>query len=156
VTRGFSGVGAGFVGFVFVALLAGLRRAFGSRTAVFTGLAIWLLLVFEVYVIYAGAVGLSVAGLLALGWGCCLWGLLGEIDLAAVEISEQWPALGQVVTVVILLVLFVAVLFPTRIVTNGAVTNVFAHAAGLLAGMAGAWLIHRALYPVEETATSEK
>lgn len=140
VTRGFSGVGAGFVGFAFVAFVAGLRRAFGERPALFVGLAVWLLLVLEVYVIYAGAVTLAVAGLVAVGWGCCLWGLLGEFDLVAVDWTRRWPAIGQTVTVVILLALFVAVLFPHRIVADGAVINVFAHASGLLYGMAGAGL----------------
>jgi len=154
VTRGFSGVGAGFVGFAFVAFLAGLRQAFGGRTALFVGLAVWLLLLLEVYVIYAGTVTLAVGGLVAVGWGACLWGLLGEFELAAVDWRRRWPAIGQVVTVIVLLALFVAVLFPRRIVADGAVTNVFAHATGLLYGMAGASLARIALYPADHRAES--
>ena len=142
VTRGFSGVGSGFVGFVFVALLAGLRDAFGGRTALFVGLAVWLLLLVEVFVIYAGTVTLPVGTAAAVGWGFCLWGLLGEFDLADGQWRRRWPALGQVGTVVVFLALFVAVLFPARIVADGTVTNVFAHATGILYGAAGAVLTY--------------
>lgn len=147
VTRGFSGVGAGFVGFVFVALLAVLGERFDRRTALFVGLAVWLLLVLEVYVVYVGTVTPSVGGLVALGWGGCLWGLLGEYDLTETDWRRRWPTIGLVGTVVVLLTLFVAVLFPSRLVVDGTVTNVFAHATGLLYGMAGSSLTYRALYP---------
>jgi hypothetical protein len=145
ITRGFSGVGAGFVGFVFVAMLAGIRDAFGARTALFVGLAVWLLLLLEVYVIYAGSLTLTVGVVTAIGWGFCLWGLLGEVDLADSQWARYWPALGQVTTVVVFLVLFVAILFPARIVADGTVTNVFAHATGLLYGTAGATVTYRIL-----------
>jgi hypothetical protein len=142
ITRGFSGVGAGFVGFVYVAFVVGLRRGFGTRAAVFVGLAVWLLLLLEVYVIYAGALTLAVGAAIAVGWGSCLWGLLGEIDLTEVDLASAWPVVGHVVTVVVLLSLFVAVLFPRQVIADGAVTNVFAHATGLLYGMVGASLAY--------------
>jgi len=138
ITRGFSGVGAGFVGFVFVALVTGIRDAFTGRTALLVGLAVWLLLLLEVSVIYAGRVTLPVGVAVAVGWGFSLWSLLGDIDLAEERWRHRWPAIGQICTVVVFLGLFVAVLFPARIVTDGTVTNVFAHATGLLYGVAGA------------------
>jgi hypothetical protein len=142
ITRGFSGVGAGFVGFVFVALLAGIRDTFGGRAALFVGLAVWLLLLLEVFVIYAGSVTLPVGAATAVGWGFCLWGLLGEVDLAGVRWRRRWPAIGQVGTVVVFLALFIAALFPARIVADGTVTNVFAHATGIFYGVAGATITY--------------
>ena len=142
VTQGFSGIGAAFVGFVFVAFVAVLRRAFGSRSALFVGLAVWLLLLLEVYVIYAGTLTLAVGVAVAIGWGCSLWGLLGELELAEGELAGVWQPVGYVVTVVVLLTLFVAVLFPRRVVADGTVTNVFAHASGLLYGIVGASLAY--------------
>lgn len=156
ITRGFSGVGAGFVGFVYVAFVVGLRRAFGTRMAVFVGLAVWLLLLLEVYVVYAGALTLTVAGAIAVGWGCCLWGLLGEVELTEVEFASAWPPVGHVVTVTLMLVLFVAVLFPRRVVTDGAVTNVFAHATGLLYGIAGASTTYAVLPAVDDEPSSDE
>jgi membrane associated rhomboid family serine protease len=147
VSRGFSGVGAGFAGFVFVALLATLNRVYDYRLAGYTGLAIWLLLLFEVYLIYVGDVTLPVGGLFLVGWGACLWGI-GRTATATAVFTPPRTRLEllqvmQVVLVVVLLVSFVSVLFPPQIVEDGAVTNVFAHAAGFLYGIGGAALTAR-------------
>ncbi|WP_335998904.1 hypothetical protein [Halorientalis halophila] len=147
VSRGFSGVGAGFAGFVFVALLAVLGRRYGFRIVGFVGLGVWLLLLLEVYLIYAGRVSLAVGGLVVIGWTACLWGLRRELagppESLRRRIEDELPHLLQVGLVVLLLVSFVSVLFPATIVDDGAVTDVFAHAAGFLYGLGGATLTHR-------------
>ncbi len=144
VSRGFSGVGAGFAGFVFVALLAALNRLYDYRVAGYAGLAIWLLLLFEVYFIYVGNVTLPVGGLFAVGWGACLLGIGRESTRRGVHSRPrsrlELIQVAQTVLVVVLLVSFVSVLFPPDIVEDGAVTNVFAHAAGFLYGIGGASL----------------
>jgi membrane associated rhomboid family serine protease len=151
VSRGFSGVGAGFAGFVFVTLLAALHRLYDYRVAGYTGLAIWLLLLFEVYLIYVGDVTMPVGGLFVVGWGACLWGL-GRASAASAMLSPPRSRLEllqfvQTVLVVVLLVSFVSVLFPPEIVEDGAVTNVFAHAAGFLYGIGGAAVTARYTRP---------
>jgi membrane associated rhomboid family serine protease len=142
VSRGFSGVGAGFAGFVFVALLAALNRLYDYRVAGYAGLAIWLLLLFEVYFIYVGDVTLPVGGLFAVGWGACLVGISRESTgpgmYSRPRTRLELIQVAQTVLVVALLVSFVSVLFPPDIVEDGAVTNVFAHAAGFLYGVGGA------------------
>ena len=147
VSRGFSGVGAAFAGFVFVALLSALNRLYDYRVAGYTGLAIWLLLLFEVYLIYVGDVTPPVGGLFAVGWGACLLGIHRESTrktmLSRPRSRVELIQLAQTVLVVVLLVSFVSVLFPPDIVEDGAVTNVFAHAAGFLYGIGGAALAGR-------------
>ncbi|WP_299263837.1 hypothetical protein [Halorientalis sp.] len=147
VSRGFSGVGAGFAGFVFVALLAALNRLYDYRVTGYAGLAIWLLLLFEVYLIYVGTVTLPVAGLFAVGWGVCAWGISRESKGPTIQSRPSSRAeliqVTQTALVVVLLVSFVSVLFPPTIVEDGAVTNVFAHAAGFLYGIGGAALTAR-------------
>ncbi|WP_424018953.1 hypothetical protein ACOZ4N_05650 [Halorientalis pallida] len=147
VSRGFSGVGAAFAGFVFVALLASLNRLYDYRVAGYSGLAIWLLLLFEVYLIYVGNVTPVVGGLFAVGWGACLVGIRRESTrptmLSRPRSRLELIQLAQTVLVVILLVSFVSVLFPAEIVEGGAVTNVFAHAAGFGYGIGGAALTAR-------------
>ncbi|MFB6083018.1 MAG: hypothetical protein ABEJ94_02095 [Halorientalis sp.] len=140
VSRGFSGVGAGFAGFVFVALLASLNRLYGYRVAGYAGLAIWLLLLFEVYFIYVRDVTLLVGGLFVVGWGACVRGIVESSTRSAILPRSRLELLqlAQTALVVVLLSSFVSVLFPPEIVNDGAVTNVFAHAAGFLYGIAGA------------------
>ncbi|AQL41209.1 hypothetical protein BV210_00115 [Halorientalis sp. IM1011] len=142
VSRGFSGVGAGFAGFVFVTLLAALTRLYDYRVAGYIGLAIWLLLLFEVYLIYVGNVTLPVGGLFVVGWGACLVGIgrasTGPLILSRSPSRVELLQILQTALVVILLVSFVSVLFPPEIVEDGTVTNIFAHAAGFLYGIGGA------------------
>ncbi|RXK49055.1 rhomboid family intramembrane serine protease [Halorientalis pallida] len=147
VSRGFSGVGAAFAGFVFVALLSALNRLYDYRVAGYSGLAIWLLLLFEVYLIYVGDVTPVVGGLFAVGWVACLVGIgresTGPATVTRRRSRLELIQLAQALLVVALLVSFVSVLFPPDIVEGGAVTNVFAHAAGFLYGVGGAALTAR-------------
>jgi len=146
ITRGFSGIGAAFAGFVFVALVAVIRREHDRRTAVCAGLAVWLLVPLEISVIYAGRLLLPVAGAAVVGWGLCLYGLAG--DRAADPPTGReclTPRVVETGMVVLLLVTFVYALFPAEVVGDGAVTNVVAHGAGFLLGIGGAALSARAV-----------
>lgn len=146
VTRGFSGVGAGFVGFLFVALVAALRAEYDRRVARWLGLGLWLLVLVEVAVIHAGRLALPVAGLATAGWALCLRGIASERGLP--DADAVVGAIGgegvQFTFAAALLAAFVVVLFPPDLVENGAVTDVFAHTAGFCYGVLGAVLTSRA------------
>ena len=117
-------------------------------TAQYVGLAVWLWLLLELFLIYGGdtlGVALAVA---ALGWTFCGWGLLDEYSGTGLRDGLQRAA-DDVLTVGIviwLLTLFVIVLFPAEPVSGGTVTNVFAHAAGFGYGLAGSGLTYRVLH----------
>lgn len=141
VTRGFSGVGAAFVGFVLTALVVALGSEYGRPAAQYVGLAIWLWLLVEISVIYSGTLLLPVAAIASLGWGFCGWGLVAEGHGRSLFRGDA----GQLATiglVSLLLSVFVFVLFPAELVNGGAVTNVFAHAAGFLYGILGSSLTY--------------
>jgi len=140
VTRGFSGVAAGFVGFLFVALVATLRVEYGRRAGWYLGIAVWLLLLGEVSLIYGGRYTAPVVGLVGVGWAVC--GLVVVSERGRPTSDTVVQVLGgdavQLSLAVLLLGTFMVVLFPADVVDDGSVTNVFAHAAGLCYGVLGA------------------
>ena len=71
-SRGFSGVAAGFGGFAYAALLAFVGRHTDRTTAYFTGMAILLLLSWEVLLIYADTLPPLGTALVVLGVGLCV------------------------------------------------------------------------------------
>lgn len=133
--RGFSGVAAGFGGFALAALLAFVGRRADRQTALFSGLAVVLVLLWEVLVVYADGVTLASTGLVALGVALCL-AMVGRrwYRRGLPETSGAWLALGRswllVLWTVLVLAVLVAGLFPADVVDDGRVTNVFAHAVG--------------------------
>jgi len=137
VSRGFSGVAAAFAGFVLAALVQALAREYSRPTARYLGLAVFLLLQFEVYVIYSGGLSVPVVGMLLVGWTLCTWGVLADDRLPVTE--KPWNEVRAdavwVVLVVALLVSSVASLFPAQVVADGSIRNVFAHGAGFLLGL---------------------
>jgi membrane associated rhomboid family serine protease len=145
ITQGFSGVGAAFAGFVLAALLVALRAEYGRRTAQYLGIGIWLWLLLELTIIYAGQFMLTASALTAAGWGLCLWGLLDEYGWNSPIVPRATNNRIAFGLVVALLTIFVFVLFPSEIVVNGTVTNVFAHAVGFWYGLVGSALTHLAL-----------
>lgn len=134
-TLGFSGVAAGFAGFAFAALLAFIGRWTDWSTGYFAGMGIFLLLCWEVLVIYSDTIPPAETGLVVLGVG-----------LSAIEIGRRtlddglpssrdgWLRAGGVLAVSLgtlaILVALVAVLFPAEVVDDGQFVNVFAHAIG--------------------------
>lgn len=133
--RGFSGVAAGFGGFALAALLAYVDRRTGPGTAHFAGLAVLLLLLWEVLIIYAGEVPLLPTVLVALGVALCVaevgrrWHWRG-----LPETRSDWLGAGRVALVfawtLLVVAWLVAGLFPADVVDGDRFTNVFAHAIG--------------------------
>ncbi|MFB6180207.1 MAG: hypothetical protein ABEI77_10845 [Halorientalis sp.] len=144
ITAGFSGVGAGFTGYVLLALMVEIRAVFGWTISQYVGLAVWLWLLLEVTLIYNRS-GLPLAAVFAvLGWLVCARGLGDALestdaygrDRAEAELITAALAVG-------LLSLLVFVLFPTQPASGGTVTNVFAHASGFGYGVLVAGLTYR-------------
>lgn len=138
--RGFSGVVAGFCGFVLVALLVSLRRHRDWSLPVFVGLAILLVLLWEVLVVAAGRVPVEETALVAVGVALSL-SVVGrrQLERGLPGNRAGWVAAGKTVaitlwTVVVLSVLVIG-LFPANLVQDGAVVNIFGHAAGFGWGM---------------------
>lgn len=137
-SRGFSGVAAGFAGFVLAALAVLVAKTYSRSTGLFLGQAIFLGLLCEVGLIYAGVVRLelvvlAIAGLVLNGWGLVREGTWPDS-------REQWVNRGWdavfVGLVVVLLGVFVFGLFPAQIATGDSTTNIIAHGIGFLYGIA--------------------
>lgn len=136
VERGFSGVVAGFGGFLLVALAVYLEDRLGNGLGYRAGVAVFLLLLVEIDVIYAGfeplVVGLALLGVVV------LFGDYARQDGSDVELGgDGWRRVGPLLLIgLVLLVLsyVVVALFPARIVENGNLTNVVGHAAGFVYG----------------------
>lgn len=148
VTRGFSGVGAAFGGFVLIATMVVVEADHGWLTAQYVGMAVWLWLLLELFLIYGGELLPVVLVIAILGWTFCGWGLVDEYDGTDVSdgLRRATDELLIVVLVTLLLSLFVLVLFPADPVNGDTVTNVFAHAAGFAYGLAGSGLTYRILH----------
>ena len=148
ITRGFSGVGAAFTGYVLLALLEVVRTTHGRLQAAYVGLALWLWLLLEVFLIYGGAYLPVALALAALGWLFSAWGLraAGDGERVVEGLRRAGDAVWTVVLVGLLLTFVVLALFPADPVDGGTVTNVVAHAAGFGYGLAGAGLTHRVVY----------
>jgi hypothetical protein len=142
VSQGFSGVAAGFGGFLVVALVAYLRDAYGHGVGVGVGQAAVLLLLLQVDTTYAGRVrpvtaGLALAGVaLVAGW----YAREHDLSIPAGAVARRRLAVDafEVAVVVGVLWLQVAMLFPADPVSDGAFVGVIAHAAGFVLGLVGA------------------
>jgi hypothetical protein len=137
-TRGFSGVVSATGGFVFVALLVWLAARYSRATVTFVGALVVLALSTTLYALHADAVDPLVVGPLAISAALCLLALAvaGSVPLRSDPAVARSIAVQAVpiVLVAILLVTFVVGLFPTRIVRDGMVVNVYAHGGGFLLG----------------------
>jgi hypothetical protein len=142
VSQGFSGVAAGFGGFLVVALVAYLRDAYGHGVGVGVGQAAVLLLLLQVDTTYAGRVrpvtaGLALAGIaLVAGW----YAREHDLSVPAGSVARRRLAVDafEVAVVVGVLWLQIAMLFPADPVSDGAFVGVIAHAAGFVLGLVGA------------------
>jgi hypothetical protein len=134
--RGFSGVVAGFGGFLFTALAVWIA-SHTSRTiaAYLTGL-LTILMTWTVSLIYSGF-EIHVAGLVIVGMGFSGWGILTETDSA--QIRSHWrrflPEMGVGFGMILILFWFVVALFPPDFTSGKVTTNIFAHAAGFVWGV---------------------
>lgn len=138
-SRGFSGVVAGFGGFLAVALLVSLRQSYGRQTVAYAGQFVLLVVLGELLVIYAGSPPVVGGLLLALGIGLVAVGLGHHAYPGGVPGDRDgWLALLasalEVILVLVVLSGLVYGLFPVELVEDGALTNVFAHLSGLVWG----------------------
>lgn len=133
--RGFSGVAAGFVGFVFAAFLVWVAQQSSRTIAQYIGYAVLLVLTLEFALIYVGFRP-NVVGLSLLGIAVLMWGLNDEIGLGTMQ--KQWrnwiAEMMFGLLIVVALIVFVYTLFPANIVSDGLTVNIFAHGAGFLWG----------------------
>ncbi|WP_135306478.1 hypothetical protein [Haloarcula amylovorans] len=143
--RGFSGVAAGFVGFLFVALLVWLERRYSREIVWSLGPMIFIGLLLEIAVIYAPGVPVTIMGLGLVGIALSGWQLVGEIALPVAVDSQSDVVLevGFAGLVVVLLGLFVLMLFPADLVQQGTTTNIIRHGAGFIYGMLLSGLSYR-------------
>ncbi|MFC7081506.1 hypothetical protein [Halorussus caseinilyticus] len=137
VSRGFSGVVAGFGGFLLVAVAVHLRRSYSRETVFFVGQFAVLLLLGELLWIYAARVtlleGAAVTGGLALAVSGIVSRARGR-TFGGDHYQQVGVDLLYVGLVFALLVWLIYGLFPADPVNHGRFTNVFAHGAGFVEG----------------------
>ncbi|WP_115864734.1 hypothetical protein [Halorussus litoreus] len=137
VSRGFSGVVAGFGGFLLVAVAVHLRATYSRETVFFVGQFAVLLLLGELLWIYAPQIGLVEGGAVAVGLALTVSGIVSRGRRTAYG-DAHYRQVGQdllyVGLVLALLVWLVYGLFPADPVSQGTFTNVFAHGAGFVEG----------------------
>ncbi|MBX0296992.1 hypothetical protein [Haloarcula nitratireducens] len=135
--RGFSGVAAGFVGFLFVALLIWLERRYSRVVTWSVGPMVFIGLLLEIAVIYTSGVPVTIIGLGLVGIALSGWQLVDEVALpvGAAFRLEVVPEGLFVGLVVVLLGLLVLLLFPVDIVQQGTTTNIISHGAGFVSGI---------------------
>jgi hypothetical protein len=137
VSRGFSGVVGGFVGFLFVAFVGFVRSRYGRRRAVAAGAMVALLLLLEVDAIYRGLRPPTVVLVLAGGAVVAAATRHARIDAAPPRAPPR--PVGDAFVALLVVVVLTALVYnlfppPDSIVTDGGVTGVFAHAAGVVGG----------------------
>jgi membrane associated rhomboid family serine protease len=137
-SRGFSGVVAGYVGFVLVALASWLIDRHDRELGAYVGVAIFLVLMGEILVIYSGTPSLIALGLLGVGIVLTLGSVLWRGVHRSRTDEERRVLIAEtafVIGVMLLLAVFVWVMFPEDIMQDETVTNIIAHFAGFGWGM---------------------
>ncbi|WP_435183005.1 hypothetical protein [Halobellus sp. EA9] len=147
VSRGFSGVVSGLVGFLLVALYVFVRKRHSREVGYATGLITLLLLMQLIDLRYAGNFRPVVMGLIALASLLVLSPYFrGGIEFPDKEKRKYTGlSIGAVAVVSFILAYLILKLFPEAgaIIKDGAFTNIFAHAAGFLWGILvsiGVWV----------------
>lgn len=138
--RGFSGVSAGFGGLAYVALLIFVNEWSDRRTAVFVGLGVMLLLLWEVLMIYAEGFPTAGTAAMLIGVGLTLGGVaLRWVQYGHPSTRAEWRSVAGIGLVVLWMVVVLGVLvvgmFPADLVVDGRFTNIFAHTAGFVFGV---------------------
>ena len=137
ISRGFSGVVAGFGGFLLAAVAVHLRTNYSRETVFFVSQFAVLLLLGELLWIYAGGIGLVEGGAVALGLALAISGIVSRTRERSYG-DDHYRKVGfdllYVGLVLALLVWLVYGLFPADPISRGSFTNVFAHGAGFVEG----------------------
>lgn len=137
MSRGFSGVVAGYGGFALVALAQLIADGYGIEVGIIVGEGILLLLLAEVAIIYTEKPPILVSTLIILGLS-----LLGA-SLLRKGLRREWSAMdlrhfsaevAYTGLIAILLGLFVYALFPAKIAASESTVNIIAHGAGFIWG----------------------
>jgi hypothetical protein len=139
-TRGFSGVVAGFAGFLLVGTVALIRRRHSRETTLYAGSLIVLCLLGAVLVTYTGVPSAVGTGLFVLGAGVPTLGLYGEARRAGLPTDHTARVrvgveIGTVLLLFGVLLSLVLGLFPADLTAGGWLTNVVGHGVGFLAGV---------------------
>lgn len=134
--RGFSGIGAGYVGYLYVALLVWIGDKASETVSNYIGQAIFVLIVWELSLIYSGPT-LWVVGLVIVCLSLLAWGLLRqtEIDDTRAWWADWQPEIGLGIGFVAVILAAIVSLFPANFIGPDSLTNIFAHGAGFLWGL---------------------
>lgn len=134
--RGFSGVTAGFIGFMFTTLLVWLEKRHSREVARSLGTIIFISLLLEVVVIYHPGVPVGIIGFGLIGITLSGWQIFEKVTVPETTTGRREAAFEVVVVglVVGLLGTFVLMLFPKSIVQQGSTTNIISHGAGFMYG----------------------
>lgn len=137
VSRGFSGVVAGFGGFLLVAVAVHLRANYSRETVYFVGQFAIVLLLGELLWIYADRVSVIEGAAVASGLALSISGIVSRMQGASLS-DDHFRQVGldllYVGLVLALLAWTVYGLFPADPTADGTFTNVFAHGAGFVEG----------------------
>jgi hypothetical protein len=137
ISRGFSGVVAGFGGFLLAAVAVHLRTNYARETVFFVSQFAVLLLLGELLWIYAGRVTFVEGGAVALGLALAVSGIVSRAREHSYG-DDHYRQVGfdllYVALVLALLVWLVYGLFPADPISHGSFTNIFAHGAGFVQG----------------------
>ncbi len=136
-SRGFSGVVAGFGGFLLVALAVYVKERYSMELGGVVGVSSFLVLMATIDFIYSGRVRLVVWGLVAAGIALQVGNYVWQTEVHLEELDQRRIAqdVGAVVLVFAVLGYIVVAMFPAEIVQNGSATNIIAHAMGFLWGI---------------------
>lgn len=134
--RGFSGVVAGFGGFLFVTAVVFVGDEYGRSVAVYVGEAVGLLVLALVTARASGSLSVLSAGLVLIGLTTAVFGVRLEVRrgrASAVAGRARRRVLADALfagSLFALVGILVYGLVPTTVVVDGRLTNVFAHGAG--------------------------
>lgn len=133
--RGFSGVAAGFAGFLWTAAIVYVAKKYDFEFGVSTGVSIFIFLLLmvgfgqsgltNIWVYILGCLGITVVS------GFEIWQRDLSIDPREISIEGRRNVLAVIATVAVLGVL-VRGMFPSSLVSDGMFVNIFGHFAGFL------------------------
>lgn len=136
-SRGFSGVVAGYVGFILVVHARDLADRYKTLTVLILVEAVVLLLLGVLLFIYPETQSIRIVALLGLGLVATL-GMVGwrgvQADFDSKEQQELRQQVVSTIAVVAILVGFTALLFPATLAQGESTTNIYGHAAGFVLG----------------------
>ncbi|WP_435359248.1 hypothetical protein [Haloarchaeobius sp. DFWS5] len=135
VSRGFSGVVAAFAGLGLAAVVSFVAESYGLRRAYWVAQALTLVVAGVMLAGLTGGVVALHAGLVGVGVLLSVTGLLTDEPDPLAGLRDHRMTVVVVSYVVVTLLLVVYLLFPADVTETSHVTNLVAHAVGLVAGV---------------------